>query len=265
MDDKDKQLQLPYWCDLERGAPNSILRSALFGIVGTKSIRKIYKNELIASYGGSKFFYSGVSLSQTDLDLWLEIIHIWQKNRSPRMELTRYTIAKLLDKRRSKPLYDRIDKTLDRLFNCSVSIEITRPDGKLYTYKGRLITELESLSHKGKKDWRITVSERLIDLFAHGYTRQLTDIRRSLKSDLARWFYGYISSHKTSEDHPHKISFEKLIPMMGVRSHKAMFKKIITKALNELLEQRVVENFEITDNDVLIVVKRNHLKYLQNH
>ncbi len=70
--------KLPPWPEATRGCPNAILRSALFGVVAPGR-RNILWNQQVLSSAGHSIIFSGEKLDQSDLDLWLEILHLARK------------------------------------------------------------------------------------------------------------------------------------------------------------------------------------------
>ena len=66
----------PNWPAPMRGTPNACLRSALFaGIQGNERIA-YKKRTLLASVDGIEIRFLGVQLNQSDLDVWMHIVHL---------------------------------------------------------------------------------------------------------------------------------------------------------------------------------------------
>src|SRR5436305_6064793 len=68
-------IRLPLWPEAVRGAPNDILRSALFAAIQGKG-RAFLKQHLIVAYDGNQIKYTGEQLDQSDLDVWEYVLHL---------------------------------------------------------------------------------------------------------------------------------------------------------------------------------------------
>jgi hypothetical protein len=68
-------IRLPLWPESARGAPNDILRSALFAAIQGKG-RAFLKQRLIVAYDGNQIKYTGEQLDQSDLDVWEHVLHL---------------------------------------------------------------------------------------------------------------------------------------------------------------------------------------------
>ena len=68
-------IRLPLWPEPARGAPNDVLRSALFAAIQGKG-REFIKHYLIAAYDGNQIEYTGEQLEQSDLDVWEQVLHL---------------------------------------------------------------------------------------------------------------------------------------------------------------------------------------------
>ena len=71
-----KVLQLPLWPEAKRGAPNAVLRGALFPAIQGKNRVGLLRKELIATQDGVRIRYTGAQLDQADLDVWEHALHL---------------------------------------------------------------------------------------------------------------------------------------------------------------------------------------------
>ena len=67
-------LQLPLWPEATRGAPNAVLRGALFAAVHKD--RRYMDRELLAAQDGITVRFTGKQLDQADLDVWEQALHL---------------------------------------------------------------------------------------------------------------------------------------------------------------------------------------------
>ena len=71
-------VQIDFWEDGKRAAPNAIFRSALFPAIHPKQKknRRFIKNGKLFSTGGLEVIFTGEQFDQSDLDVYLEILNI---------------------------------------------------------------------------------------------------------------------------------------------------------------------------------------------
>ena len=70
-----KVIQLPLWPETKRGAINAVLRSALFAAIQGKG-RAALERELVAAQHGIEIRFTGWQLSQSELDVWEQVLHL---------------------------------------------------------------------------------------------------------------------------------------------------------------------------------------------
>lgn len=91
---KELQLKLfPQWPEDRRGAPNSMIRSAVFGVVRKGRRERITKMP-VAGPAGYEITVTGWRLDQHDCDIWLEVMHL-ARNSKPGDSI-RFTMHALL-------------------------------------------------------------------------------------------------------------------------------------------------------------------------
>ncbi len=76
-DKQNEMLSLPFpqWPDSRRGAPNDVIRSAIFGVVA-KGKRRRVADFPVAGPTGYEITMTGWRLDQHDCDIWLEVMHL---------------------------------------------------------------------------------------------------------------------------------------------------------------------------------------------
>jgi hypothetical protein len=261
----DDQLKLPFWASkVERGMPNSLARSALFGMVKRGAERKQYKKEVVASYAGTTIMFTGEALNQQDLDLWLELVDRWKEFGKVSLAYTKHGLCKMIGKGKSAQTYKQIEDSLIRLQEANIEVRTKTPKGQI-RYFGNLIHRMVWVDETTKMEMTIDMNPDLAGLFGgkgnRQFSNQILDQRRSLKGDLSKWLYGYIITHRTDIERmkPHWIKLAKLKELSGSTSPMKKFKFNLKKALEQLEIAAVVKEWDINEDSVLVVYRREEL------
>jgi len=91
---KELQLKLfPEWPDDRRGAPNSVIRSAVFGVI-RKGRRQHIAKLPVAGPAGYDITLTGWRLDQHDCDIWLEVMHLARASKPG--DYVRFTMHSML-------------------------------------------------------------------------------------------------------------------------------------------------------------------------
>jgi hypothetical protein len=222
----DEGHKLKSWPDDIRGAPNEILRSALFGALG-KGSRALLEKESIMSPKGQQIRYTGTRLDQIDLTIWLCLLHLArQQTLGQELSFKAYNLLKLMRKtdtgKNRKILHERLLRLK------SGGFEITK--GNL-EYKGRLIGDVY-------QDARSLAYVLILDAKLHllfpkdGFTYVNWVIRSALyRQPLAQWLHGFYSSH--AKPYPMKVeTLQKLCGSEATETWK--FTQTLLRALTAL-------------------------------
>jgi hypothetical protein len=86
-------LPFPQWPDDRRGAPNGVIRSAIFGVVAKGKRRRVV-NYPVAGPADLEITMTGWRLDQHDCDIWLEVMHLAREAKPG--ETVRFSIRGLL-------------------------------------------------------------------------------------------------------------------------------------------------------------------------
>lgn len=194
-----KVVQFPVWPEMVRGIPNSVLRSALFGIV-RRGRRPYLERQELAAIDGVKIIFTGPRLDQADLDVWEECLHISRVNNiGNKIYFTAHGFLKKINRATGKSQYEWLKGAFARLSTSAV--EVT--DGKK-TYFGAMI-------HGGARDdetgqYFIEINPKIMSLYGHdGWTGIDFEQRLALKSQpLSQWLHGFYSTH--AKPYPYKVA-----------------------------------------------------------
>ncbi|MGY6217386.1 plasmid replication initiator TrfA [Methylolobus aquaticus] len=236
-------VQLPLWPAPQRGIPNSILRSALFGIV-RRGRRRYVDKETIASWPGITICYTGVKLDQSDLDVWLLAAHL-ARNHSLGSEIrfSAYSFLNNIGRSQGKQNREWLKSVFTRLTACAVEINVgTR------TYVGSLVQEF--FLDKTSGEYVLTVNPRLATLFEDGYSLLAWQTRSALRSDLAKWIHCFVRSHDPGS--VHRVGVDGLLGLCGSESKNIReFRQRLREAMSELEAIGEVDGWCLSNNAVL--------------
>jgi TrfA protein len=198
-------IQLPFWPEPVRGAPNALLRSAFFAAIHSKKRKELGVRikpgspkkavAIIAAQEGDLISYAGDQLNQYDADVFFEALH---RARHHPLEteclFTGYSFLKAIGRQVSKREYEDLDDSLTRLRDGRVEIQ-WRIQRQRYKFVGGLIASY--VRDEINKLYKVTFAKQIRDLFADACWTQLEwEERMALKRHpLAQWLHSFYSSH----------------------------------------------------------------------
>lgn len=200
------QLKLPGWPDPKRGAPNTVLRSALFAAIHSKKRQRLGipatspdeepEGIVIAAQQGNRIAYAGTQLNQYDADVFFEALHRARGHALPtECIFTGYNFLKSIGRTNAKGNYKDLDTSLRRLRDGRFEIDWITPTGKKLHYEGGLIADF--VREENSKLYKVTFTKTISALFAPACWTQLEwDERMALKGKpLAQWLHSFYSTH----------------------------------------------------------------------
>jgi hypothetical protein len=241
------QSTLDLWPDSVRGVSNAALRGALFGVSQQRATAK--KREIIASVDGIEVRFLGVRFNQTDLDVWEMLLHLAREQPlGNRIEFTAHSLLKSLGRGVGNTQHQQLKEEIARLRGGTVEINWTT-DGK--TFGGGLLSEY--FYDDEKKCYVVVFSEKMFTLYEAGYSHINWEQRQALGSNnLAKWLHGFYSSHASA--YPYKV--ETLLTLCGSANPALYdFRRSLKAALNKLKKVGAIVDWEINDQDHVIVMK----------
>jgi hypothetical protein len=236
---------IPTWPSTIRGTPNACLRSALFaGVQGNERIA-YKKRTLLASVDGIEVRYLGVQLNQSDLDVWMQIIHL-ARQQLPGFNVTfsAYGLLTALGRSSGKSQHEWLKESMARLGGAFV--EITFQGRDTFGEKGFLRYYRDEVTQR----YVVELTESMLRLFEEGYTYIEFEQRQKLrKQPLALWLHGFLASHAA----PYPLKITTIHRLSGSGAHTLRdFKYRLRKALDALVNVGALVSYEFGDDGVKI-------------
>jgi TrfA protein len=241
-----KIYQLPLWPKVAPGAPNPLLRSALFPAIQGKDRRMLHKQS-IASLNGQEINFTGEQLNQEDLEVWLQVLDLARNH--PLGEIchtTAHGLLKALDRPTGNSQHKQLHDSMLRLQAHGLEIK-----AGWFTYFGSLI--MDGVKDDTTRHYVIRINPRMAALFGQGWTRLDTTIRRKLRGKpLALWLQAHYATHAK----PLPYSVEKLRDLSGSRTKTLKrFREALRNGLTELQATGAIAGWEIDPGDLVHVHK----------
>ena len=250
-----KVIQLPLWPESKRGAPNAVLRAALFAAVQGKG-RVALDRELLAAQNGVTIRYTGWQLTQSDLDVWEQALHLARtQTLGTKCYFTARGFLKALTRQASGQNLEWLKSSLARLAGAVVEIS----DGRR-TYFGTLIERGVRDEETGR--YVVEINPDLAAFYGRSQWTQIDWEQRQLlrSKPLALWLHGFYASHAA----PHALTVEYLHKLSGSQTKQLWkFKQNLTQALQALEAAGAIRGFTIQDN--LVHVQTVPSKSQQRH
>ena len=249
-----KVIQLPLWPEAKRGAPNAVLRGALFAAVQGKG-RIALDRELLAAQDGITIRYTGWQLTQSDLDVWEQALHLARTQAlGTRCRFTEKGFLQALGRQSGKSGRDWLRSAFARLAGAVVELTQGRR-----TYGGTL---LEFYRDEDTGRTVLEINPKLAPFFGRSQWTQIDwEQRQQLRGKpLALWLHGFYATHAA----PHALTVEYLHKLSGSQTKRLRkFKENLTHALRDLETAGAIRGFEIRGN--LVHVQTVPSKSQQRH
>ena len=251
-----KVIQLPLWPEPKRGAPNAVLRGALFAAVH-KDRQYMQRQELIAAQDGITIRYTGEQLDQADLDVWEQVLHLARTQAlGTECHFTAHGFLKALGRQPGNSGQEWLKYAIARLGASWVEIS----DGRR-TYLGSLIEGGARDEDTGR--YVLEINPKLAAFYGRTQWTQIDwEQRQRLRGKpLALWLHGFYASHAA----PYPLTVAYLHKLSGSRTKQLKhFKQNLVRALRDLEAVSAIQAFEIRDEIVHVrtVPSKSQQKHL---
>lgn len=239
-------VQLAFWGEQYRAAPNAIFRSALFPALHPtqKENRRFLDEEEIFCVAGLKITFTGKQFDQSDLDVYLEILNIARiLPLGAPVRFSAHALLKALGLHTGGKEHARLHKVLIRL--CGGVVDAT-DHGKRYF--GQLL-------HGGIRDeismnYEIKINPDFAILFGFGMFAKIDlEKRRALgRNNTAKALYGYYATHINPNAH----TIETLANLAGLTNSNTRQTKAAIIAAHEAMKNAgILSDYTVTANNTI--------------
>jgi hypothetical protein len=192
-----KVIQLDFWEDSRRAAPNIVFRSMLFPALKFREGRPFLKQKQLFATKGGEVYFTGEQFDQSDLDVYLEILQFARPfPLGTPVKFSAYSMLKALGRNTGKSDHEWLHTVLTRLRGGTVDIT----DHKK-RYLGGLIEG--AIKDEITKEYEVIINPRFAVLFGFGMWSTLDkEQRHALKrNQTAKALHAYYSTHAAPGPH----------------------------------------------------------------
>lgn len=211
--------------------PNVFIRSNLF--TTSKNIKTIDKE--INSQKNYTIILNGEQFNQNDCLILQSCLYLIQKTENSECFANYNSINYIINKKNGGSSNKLIDKSLDKLSKNKLTIKLSELiiNGSILSYK------------KDNKGLHLKLNSDFISLFNNDFTFIDIDKKTRLNSDLSKWIFDYLSSHKINKT---SLSIDYIQRLCGNNCLKYEFKRLLKKSLDQITESDFkINNYTLTD------------------
>jgi len=224
-----KVVQLDFWEDSRRAAPNIAFRSALFPALKFKEGRLFLKQKQLFATKGGEVYFTGEQFDQSDLDVYLEILNFAKPfPLGTPVRFSAYSMLKALARSTGKSDHTWLHSVLIRL--CGGVVDMTDHKKR---YCGGLIQNF--IKDEITKEYEIVIDPKFAVLFGFGMWSTLDKTQRCDlgRNQTAKALHAYYSTHTAPAAH----RYETLAEIVGLTDKNPRKAKMKLIAAHEELKQ----------------------------
>lgn len=232
---------------------NSLARSPTFAPL-ERGQKEILDKEILPTQGDVVIKYSGLRLSESDLDVYLIAIKMYSGvTPGESVEISTKGFLKALNRNGGKSDRIWLKETLQRL-GTGVTLEISSSKG-LRSYFGPLLVTV--VIEEERQHISFSIPQDFLRFFSLEPWSQISLTKRfSLKgsgSQLAKWLHTYLVTHRR----PYPMKLETYQKLSGSKIKQVRNYKIqMVKALNLLKDNHLIHEWSINDDNLVYVWRR---------
>lgn len=241
-----QQLMLPMWPEEIRGVPNAVLRGALFTVSKERAMHK--QLTPVAAVDGIEIRVQNARLNQQDLDLFEMLLHLQREQPlGNEVEFTAHSMLKALRRPTGGSAHERLTNDLARLMGSIVEIKWIK---ERKAFLGALVESAFRDDETGR--YVLRFNSDTMKLYGQGHTWIDWKERQSLgQNNLAKWLHGFYAGHAL----PYSYKVETLRDLCGSIAVLREFRRVLRRALDELVNINAIASWEIDAGNLVHVRK----------
>lgn len=242
--------------------PTQMTRTSPFFPMKRNEPERHLKEPLVQQHSWGKITISGWRLSIYDESVLLSLLHLFKKHGTETFNTTRHTLCKLMNVTPARDTYNALWKSLCRLTETSVRLELwERKEGKRSRIRRRVHTILSG-ADQVEKSGKILIA--LNPFFTKSYAEGLLTginlgFRRALKGDCAKALYRFFESQKDfHKEGKFVVGLIKLCQAINLKTEgveKFILRRRIRTALGNLRKHSYLERWVVRKDDTVTVWK----------
>lgn len=245
-----KPVQLDFWEEGKRAAPNALFRSALFPVLSTqeKEKRLFVRDAALFAISGVDVIFTGEQFDQSDLDVYLELLNLAKPfPLGTPVIFSAYSLLKALGLTVGGANYERLHSVLIRLRGGTV--EITDHKKR---YFGGLIEG--GIRDEVGLEYEIIINPKFAALFGFGMWSTIDKPQRQelRRNPTAKALHAYYSTHAAPSAH----SYDTLAAISGLKnSNRRQTKNTIIKAHEAMKATGFLTGYEANPETIKPIIK----------
>lgn len=245
--------QIPLWPEPELGAPNDLIRCALFTAAKPKS--KAYQGDVVASQSGFTVRRWGPHLDQSHLDVFLGVMQLARGHDgdelgsiNSKVQFTTRGLLKLIGRSHGSTDRKWLHNALMAL--SSTTLDIRDDKGGKAFFGSLLPWGANEDDGPDSRNYILQLNPYFLRMYERGYTRISWEHRNALRGKpLAQWMLMYFSSHKN----PFPVTDEFLREKSGSASASLRsFRQKVKEGLEAVKAAGAVKDFQVVDGKFLV-------------
>jgi len=256
--DDSTEYKLGEWLHDRRGLPKYISNSAIFRVIKKGAKREPLWREPVAvrerrGVPDFEVLMSGIELCQNDCGIWLELCHLANQSNSEVINIgVREFLRRIGRDDDSGGNIGVLRTSLERLQCAQIQVRCAT-NNKAVTCASNIYASSLILRYSITQNGLTAhLDSNLGNLFS-GYVSHIShDLRLNLKTDLAKFLLGFVSSDKSSVGSPNYVRIENLRKISGSRAEAPNFVKMLRRALKKLVDAGVLKKWSLKHKNTVL-------------
>lgn len=214
--------------------------------------------ELVWENSWGRVRITGKQLSVYDETVLMAVLHLVGKFKALTFETTRGELCRIMNVTQAQSTYNSIWQSLERLTRTIIDLEVWQSGkpaaGKKKKPKIQMINSMLSGAKRDNETGKIviTVNPYFLSMYGDGFFTQIDmDTRQKLKGDVSKSLYRFVKGQKQSQYKCHILTLARAVNI-NIEMEIKEIRKRIRKGFQELKRNKVIKQYQILNNDIVI-------------